>query len=82
MTQVGKQALTWIGWSLVIAGPVLLVWALLEVVTGSMSFMGGGPLFAARTILGWVVGYLTPTALGALLLVAIRIYERVGEGGR
>ena len=78
MTLLAKRALTLIAWALVVLGPILGLWMIVDVVSGAHTVLGPQD-FVLRQWLTWVLTVLGPVAQGAVLLLAIRIYERLME---
>jgi hypothetical protein len=78
MTLLVKRALTAVAWSLMALGPILGLWAVLDILSGGHTL--GGPVdFVLRQWLTLLMTVLGPVAQGAVLLLAIRIYERLVE---
>ena len=78
MTRLAKRVLTIVAWLLLVLGPVLGLWMIVDVVTGAHTIVGPQD-FVLRQWLTWVLAVLGPVAQGAVLLLAIRIYERLVE---
>jgi hypothetical protein len=78
MTQLAKRVLTIVAWALVVLGPVVGLWIIVDVVSGAHTVLGPQD-FILRQWLTWVLAVLGPVAQGAVLLLAIRIYERLVE---
>lgn len=78
MTQLAKRVLTVVAWALLVLGPVLGLRMIVDVVSGTHT-VGGAQDFVLRQWLTWVLAVLGPVAQGAILLLAIRIYERLVE---
>lgn len=78
MTLPVNRALTIIAWALMALGPILGLWAVLDILTGGHTF-GGSVDIVLRQWLTLLMTVLGPVAQGAVLLLAIRIYERLVE---
>lgn len=78
MTQVAKRVLTVIAWALMALGPLYGLWTVLEIVTGAHTVLGPAD-FVLRQWMTWLMVALGPVAQGAVLLLTMRIYERLVE---
>ena len=78
MTWLAKRALTIVAWTLVVLGPLYGLWTVLEIVTGAHTVAGPAD-FVLRQWMTWLMVALGPAAQGAVLLLAIRMYERLVE---
>ena len=79
MTQLTRRVLTIVAWTLLVLGPVLGLWIIVDILSGAHT-VGGPQDFVLRQWLTWVLAVLGPVAQGAVLLLAVRIYERLAEG--
>jgi hypothetical protein len=62
-----ESALVALGWLLIVGPAVLGLWSVVELVMGQHEILGG-PVFAARTLLTWLITMATPIGVGVALL--------------